>query len=105
MKQKFKDLLYFLRLTDDDGVLSITHIGCLVVLTKVALNPNPSIADMGGLLITLSMYYGKKHLAKNKLAMQDDNKMAIAKIEGRLAQLADKQGAVATALGFKPNQK
>jgi hypothetical protein len=86
LKHKLKEALYFLRLTDSDGVLSITHIGCIVVLTKVALNPNPSIFDMGSLLVTLSLYYGKKHLAQNKQKITDENKQAIVDVSNKVNQ-------------------
>lgn len=105
LKDFIKKALFFTRLTDEDGLLSITHIACIIVLTKVAMEPNPNIVDMGSLLITLSLYYGKKHLMKNKAAISDENKIAITKIEQRMAQLADKQSGIATAMGFKPTQQ
>jgi hypothetical protein len=111
-KHKLKEALYFLRLTDDDGILSITHIGCMVVLTKVALNPNPSVFDMGSLLVTLSLYYGKQHLAQRQQKLTDENKQAIADISAKVNQnlsdlttkvnqVADKASGLAMHVGLR----
>lgn len=101
-KHKLKEALYFLRLTDSDGILSITHIGCMVVLTKVALNPNPSIFDMGSLLVTLSLYYGKKKMNQDGKKLTDENKQAIADISTKVNQIADKASGLAVHVGLRP---
>lgn len=103
MNKKLKHALYFLRLTDENGLLSITNIGCIVVLIKVALNPNPSIVDMGSLLITLSLYFGKAHMNRNKQAITDENKQAIADIQDKVKQIADKTSGLSAMIGIKTN--
>lgn len=103
MKVFIQKALFFLRLTDEDGLLSITHIACWVVLAKIALEANPSIAEMGGLLVTLALYYGKKHLNKDKKKMTDEQAAAIAQIKAKVDAVADKVGAVSATLGFKRN--
>lgn len=101
MHKKLKEILYFCRLTDENNILSITNIGCLVVLTKVALNPAPSIVDMGTLLVTLSLYYGKKHLSQKDKKITDENKAAIAEIASKVNQVADKASGLAMHVGMR----
>jgi hypothetical protein len=100
MKAFIQKALFFLRITDEDGLLSITHIACWVVIAKIALDPNPSISEMGGLLVTLALYYGKKHLDSKKKKLNDEQTDALAKMQAKVDQVADKVGAVATTLGF-----
>lgn len=54
------NVLAFLRLTDDDGLLSLTHIALMVVIAKVAFVQHASVVDLGGLLLGLANYSGKK---------------------------------------------
>lgn len=105
MKNFLKGTLYFLRLTDDDGLLSITHIACIVVLIKVALAPEPSIADMGALLITLALYYGKKVSGEKKLKLSSDGSKAITDMQSKMQQVQDKLAGVAAQVGFRNLQK
>jgi len=100
VKSLLSRLLYFLRLTDDDGLLSITHIACIIVLVKIALNPNPSIIDMGSLLVTLSLYYGKQHLNKSKQGITDENKQAIEDIKVQVQGIKDKTAGMAARIGL-----
>lgn len=105
MKNFLKKALYFLRLTDDDGLLSITHIACIVVLTKVALAPEPSIADMGALLITLALYYGKKHSNAKQTKLSDDGAKAVSDMQTKVQQIQDKVAGMAASVGFRNIQK
>lgn len=100
MKAFLLKSLFFLRLTDEDGLLSITHIACWIVLTKIAVDSNPSISEMGGLLVTLALYYGKKHLESKKKKLTNEQADALSKMQTKIDQVADKVGAVATTLGF-----
>lgn len=101
LKHRLKEALYFLRLTDDDGLLSITHIGCIIVLTKLALNPNPSLIDMGSLLVTLSLYYGKQTMNQKHKKLTDENKQAIADLTTKVSQVADKASGLAMHVGLR----
>lgn len=100
MKEFLNRGLFFLRLTDEDGLLSITHIACWVVITKIALEANPSVSEMGGLLVVLAAYYGKKHLNSKKQKLSDEQQETISKMQAKVDAVADKVGAVATTLGF-----
>jgi hypothetical protein len=53
--------LSFLRVVDGhDQTLSLTSIGLIVVLVKIALVPQPSLVDLGALLGTLLLYAHKR---------------------------------------------
>lgn len=99
-KHKLKNILYFLRLTDDDGILSITHIACMVVLYKIALEQNPSIADMGALLVTLSLYYGKQHLNRNKVKVADETVKRISDAEDKIKSIQGTVSSVSAQIGL-----
>lgn len=100
LKPILSKLFYFLRITDDDGLLSITHIACIIVLIKLAMNPSPSIVDMGSLLVTLSLYYGKAHLNKQKQKLTDENKQAIEDIKIQVQGIKDKTAGMAARIGL-----
>jgi hypothetical protein len=100
MNEKLKKTLFFLRLTDEENVLSITHIACMVVLTKIAMSPSPSITEMGGLLVTLAAYYGKRHINGKKTKLSDEQSAVITKLQSQVTNLADKTGALATTIGM-----
>lgn len=100
MKHNLKKALYFLRLTDEDGILSITNIGCIVVLTKVALNPSPSVVDMGTLLVTLSLYFGKAHLNRNKVKVTEDTVQRISDMEEKVKSIQGTASSLAAQMGL-----
>lgn len=100
MKHHIKKALYFLRLTDENGLLSITHIACMIVLVKVAFAKEPNIIDMGSLLITLSLYYGKQHLVKSKQKITDENKQAIEDLKNKVQGIQDKTSGLAVRIGM-----
>lgn len=100
LKQALKSTLFFLRITDEDGILSITHIGCWVVLSKIATERDPSPSEMGSLLCVLALYYGKRQMNKDKRKVNDEQAAALAKMQTKVDAVADKVGAVAATLGF-----
>jgi hypothetical protein len=57
-------LLAFLRITDENGQLSLTQLALWVVLIKLAIMPTTSLADLGALLVGLANYTGKKIISK-----------------------------------------
>lgn len=67
-------LLIWLRLVDKhDVVLSLTHLGIWICLGKVALSPQPTIADLTALLALLLAKQHTKHLQTAKEALQSTN--------------------------------
>ena len=51
----------FVRLLDETGTLSLTNIAVILVLVKIAVNGNPSFAELGTLLTVLSSYTVKRY--------------------------------------------
>lgn len=102
MKKFFLTVGRFLRIVDDNNVcLSLTNLAVFVVLIKVALNPEPNITDMGSLLIVLSLYYGSKHLKKQKQQLTDENKTAIEEMKEKIQAIADKASGLAVHVGMR----
>ena len=61
---KIRRLLKFLRLTDNDGLLSITNIFMIILLYKIAVTPALSIQDISIMFVAVSNYSLKKFLEK-----------------------------------------
>jgi len=102
MKKFFLDLGRFLRVIDDQSIcLSVTNVAVFVVLIKVALNPSPSIVDMGTLLTVLSLYYGNKHLKKNKQEVTDKNKVVLEEMQAKIQAISDKASGLALHIGMR----
>lgn len=102
MKDKFFKLLDFFRIIDDDQRLSLTHLVIFVSIYKILVAPVFTISEVTSLLVAMLAYGYKRHVNKSKAAITDENKAALQKLELKVNQLSDKQGAVATAMGFKP---
>jgi hypothetical protein len=75
MPTKLKRILVFFRLVDDyDSNLSLTHIGVIIVLVKLALVQHASIVDLGSLLVALANLNMKKYInAANNVQNIADN--------------------------------
>jgi hypothetical protein len=62
-----KKTLWFLRLTDEDGKISLTNIAVWITLGKLITTQNlVSPVDLGALLTSLAAYHGKKMLTNGK---------------------------------------
>jgi hypothetical protein len=55
-------LLNFLSLLDSEGRLSLTNVAMYVILVKLAIAPNPGLADIGALLLALANYAHKRYV-------------------------------------------
>ena len=55
----------FLRIVDDNGVISITNLSMYAALFKILTAPATSLADAGMLLTTLAAYSAKKVIDNN----------------------------------------
>lgn len=92
----------FFRVVDEtENRLSIVNLACLVVVIKVALAADPSIADLGGLLIALLAYYGKKQINSKTRSLDAQQNKQLEEVQAKLKDLGDRVGSVAAALGFK----
>lgn len=57
-----KKALYFLRLTDEKNVLSLTNIFIIIVLIKMAQSPTLNLEEVATVFIAFSNYIYKKHI-------------------------------------------
>ena len=92
----------FFRIIDEqDSMLSITNIACIVIVVKLALAAQPSVADLGGLLIALLAYYGKKQITKRHAQLNADQSKVISDLQTKLKEVGDKIGGIAAMVGIK----
>lgn len=65
IKTKLKDFFVFIRLVDPfDGNLSLTNIGLIIVLVKLAVVQQASLTDISALFLALISYQSKKIINK-----------------------------------------
>lgn len=90
-----KKLLTALKITDPDNTISLTSIGVMIILAKIALAPTLDWATAATLLLALLSYNAKKVIrSKEKVrAADDDNKLK--QVEDKIAEL-NKAFAVST---------
>lgn len=62
MKDFLNKVLCFLRVTDEQGNLSLTNLSMYVAIVKLALAINPSFAEVGTFLLASAAYSYKKYL-------------------------------------------
>ena len=60
MKDRLRRIGDFFNVLDVSGNLSITNIGVIVCITKVALAPTVDVASVGALVATLLNYIHKR---------------------------------------------
>ena len=75
-----------LKLIDDKGELSLTNIGVMVLLTKIALAPAVDLPSVGALMLTLLSYGHKRHVATKAKAVAA---VADARVDDLVAKVAD----------------
>lgn len=78
VKTKTKSLLRTLKIFDPDNTISLTNVGVMVLLTKIALAPSIDWPTTATLLLSLLSYNFKRHLNRKAeaQAQADDNKLA-----------------------------
>lgn len=78
VKTKTKSLLRTLKIFDPDNTVSLTNVGVMVLLTKIALAPSIDWPTTATLLLSLLSYNFKRHLNRKAeaQAQADDNKLA-----------------------------
>lgn len=96
----------FLRLIDEASpMLSITNICMYVIIAKIAMAAEFSMADIGGLFVGLLSYSSKK-IINNKQANVEqaqslDVNPQMEKLKSDVQDLKDKVGAASLAAGIK----
>ena len=82
------NILQFLRLVDENNLLSLTNITVVVCIVKVAMLQSVSLPDLGALMLSMLMYGHKKLLAANKSASKETPEL-IQKVEAQLKEQAE----------------
>lgn len=81
-------LLNFLRLIDEDGVLSLTNIAVIIVLAKLALLANCDLSSAAALLTVLGGYHFKSwHNARKPKPSTEQDKEAIAILQSEMSKI------------------
>jgi len=63
-KEQAKRIMKFFRLTDDNGMLSLTNITMILVMYKVATVPAVSMSDITALALGVMGYQVKRYIEK-----------------------------------------
>lgn len=66
LNQWIHKILNFLRITDEDGVLSLTNIFIIIVLFKLAMAPTLQLEEVATVFIAISNYMYKRHVNKGE---------------------------------------
>lgn len=71
-----------LRLSDEQGRLSLTNTGMLIILFKIALVAQTTVPDLGALFLSLAAYNGKKLIehAKSRASADDATSEHVEKL-------------------------
>lgn len=74
---KIRLILSWLRITDDQGLLSLTNTALFIVLVKLAIAPSLTLVDAGALLLALLHYSGKKIIALKQTKLVSTQTLAV----------------------------
>jgi hypothetical protein len=92
----------FIRIIDEKEVqLSIVNLACIIILFKLALSQNPSVFDLGALLLGLLAHYGKKQMLCKTKDLDDTQNKQLTDMQNKIKDLGDRIGGIAASLGFK----
>lgn len=99
-KPAWQKTLNFLRLTDENQVLSLTQIAFWVLILKIAVSPAPTLPEIAALLTVILNYSYKRYTLnkQEKTSTEQDNK--IGALEEMVKELKDKVGKVSASLGM-----
>lgn len=84
----FKRVFTFLRLLDFDGGLSLTNIGVIVAIVKLAASPSLSVQDTGVFLVAI-LNYAHKRTTNQAASTQSDTSAAVEKATALEAQFSE----------------
>lgn len=102
----FSQFLNFIRLTDDDGVISLTHIALYICMVKLCLASPASVADIGALFISISAYSYKKWLgaqAPQNVSYDAQFHQKFEELEQKIKEAQGKVTGVALNQALNPN--
>lgn len=109
LKEGFFKVGQFLRLIDENRVLSITNIALWVIIAKIAAVQEASMTDIAALL-TVVFNYAYKRYVKAKEPKEEDTALVkydkkLEDFQSQLKDVKDKIGEVAFAAGFRKGFK
>lgn len=82
-----KPLLIQLRILDLDSNLSLTNIGVMVLLFKIAAAPQVDWSVVAGLLLTLISYGHKRHTNTRRTVQSSATETVVKDLEGKVQEL------------------
>lgn len=99
-KPTLQKTLSFLRLTDENQVLSLTQIAFWVLIAKIALSPSPTLPEIAALLTVILNYSYKRYTLNKKETTSSEQDSKISALEEMVKELKDKVGKVSASLGM-----
>ena len=92
---KLKTILVASKIFDPDNTLSLTSIGVMIILAKIALAPALDWATAATLLLALLSYNTKKILRSKEKSKEIESQTKLKEIEDKVAEI-NKAFAVST---------
>lgn len=99
-KPTLQKSLKFLRLTDENQVLSLTQIAFWVLIIKIALSVSPTLPEIAALLTVILNYSYKRYTLSKKEETSSEQDSKINALEEMVKELKDKVGKVSASLGM-----
>lgn len=103
MNPRIKGALEWLRIIDvHDGQVSLTNVALIIVLGKLVFAPAVGLTEIGGLLIALASYQGKKVINRNAESPEEDPlKPQVEEMKTLIDDIQSKVTALAMQAGIK----
>ena len=95
--------LRFLRLVDEDGDLSLTHLACFLAFYCMVRGVPVSWTDMGGFLIAMASYRVKRGLEDKANTNAVVDRMQV--VEEKVAKMASPERLNQLAQAMRPNAR
>jgi len=98
--------LNFFRITDDDGLLSLTHLALYVCIVKLAIVSPASLADIGALFIAICNYGYKKWLGAQEpvnVNYAPEFQQQVEQLEQKIKEVQGKVNGVSLNQALQPN--
>jgi hypothetical protein len=98
---KIKPTLTFLRLTDEQGNLSLTNLALMLTLIKVLTSPGVELPELLTFVATIVGYQAKRYMTGTPATATEDAEQVKAAIEA----LQTKVSALQVGSVLKPGQR
>lgn len=98
----------FLRVLDEDNVISLTNLAVMLVIFKLAITPSLSMPEIGALLLGLFNYSYKRYVRakepKPEVIVKGHRK-ELNDLKSATSDLRDKVGQISAALSIRPPRR